>query len=893
MAVKIAKDNNTFNTAATWAVVDATSLLDSEAGNTEIGTSYTPSSNFTPGAIEIDGIAVKLASRAASGAYTMSVQLYNATDGAAVAGTEVTINLTDLPTCSVAQNEGGWAFFKFASPVTLIAGKAYNVQTKESNAAADIYLFRDGTANNWSRMLRTTTTGAPAAADILHIMGEWTGAGAQTTRTVTMDQVAASVVDIGSGTDNTVALTISKGGTLNYGYSAATAYYLKCSGNLIGYNGGTMAKGTVANPIPSDSSAILEFDPVADGGMGLVIRNGFTFTDQGYNKTTHATLLTASVGGYCNTVGTAVTRVNGQTFVGMTGTINIGGTNYTISSVADADHLTLTGSAGTRTFAIYKHSATANVLTVGATAGWAVNDVIAIASTSRTYSECESATIQSVDSGTQVTLTAPLTYQHDGISPTQAEVINLTRNSKIRSASSTVMSYVSIKPTATVDVDWVEFSYLKVGYIETTSGNFSIKYSSISGSEDDALKTIYSSACNNIEISYNVTWNNTGGIYVGDTSAGGNIIIDNNIFMYSNGTGNIILFNDAAITFTNNTVAGANGGSSNSVVRFNDNVSPLGTFSGNKVHSCAQKGIYVSAIYPGSIIGSFTVYRCNSYGLYFYLGISNVKFLNFTLFGNSNANIFFGNYSKYGNIIFDNLVCDSETGYTTTNGINDEGPSLLCDIKILNSSFSNGGGNKIAHTNDINISSNTYATIYLNKVKLGATNEVITNANWINGSFVKSTMHDQLTGANLKHKSWFKYGIIESDTAVYNTASPSMKMTPNNATNVLESGSFKVNVNSGQTCTPIVYVRQSEAAEGDSADFNGASKPRLILKRNDAIGITADVVLDTATNAIGSPWEALTGTTAAATEDGVMEFVVDCLGTTGFVNVDDFSASVA
>lgn len=90
--VRIARANNTFNTAATWGLVDSTSFLDSEAGAQVVTTAYTGtrSTAFTPGAIEIDGIAVKLDARTGITG-TMSVELWNATDSIAVPGTEATI----------------------------------------------------------------------------------------------------------------------------------------------------------------------------------------------------------------------------------------------------------------------------------------------------------------------------------------------------------------------------------------------------------------------------------------------------------------------------------------------------------------------------------------------------------------------------------------------------------------------------------------------------------------------------------------------------------------------------------------------------------------------------------------------------------------------------------
>jgi hypothetical protein len=50
------------------------------------------------------------------------------------------------------------------------------------------------------------------------------------------------------------------------------------------------------------------------------------------------------------------------------------------------------------------------------------------------------------------------------------------------------------------------------------------------------------------------------------------------------------------------------------------------------------------------------------------------------------------------------------------------------------------------------------------------------------------------------------------------------------------------------------------------------------------------VVLDTVTVAVGN-WETLTGTTSVPTDDGAFELIVDCDGTVGGVNVDDWATS--
>lgn len=852
MASYICSSNDNWNTGSTWHLVDANSLLDSEAGSSEPGTAYTASSNFTVAAADYDGVSVKLAA-AGTGAYTVSLQIYDVVAGAAKAGTEVTINRGDLCSATAANNEGGWVFFKFGSPVALAAANNYRLEIKESNAGADVLFYRDATANNWSRMLRTTTDAAspPAAASILHIMEEKTGAGAATTRTVTMDAIAGSITKYGSGTDGTVALTISDGGTLNYDNDAATNFYLQLDGNLIVYNGGTLTIGTTGTAIPRDSTAVLEFDPTADGGMGLIIRNGGTFTAQGLSRTT--------------------------------------GKNV-VSCLLNTDE-----------------AVNQTELGVNTDTGWLDNDAIAVASTTRTYSQCETGLLNGAAAAAALTVDGfggaggGLAYAHSGTTPTQAEVILLTRNVKVRSTSATVMTYCNFKATSVVDIDWVEFYYLgenasdKKGIeIGTTTGSCNIAYSSLWNVEDAGIY-IVGSTSNNITISYNTFYNVANQIFSiinTDGTTAVSITIDHNIALGIGATSGFAL-NMAAGTVTNNTIVGMQG---KGIVI--NNSSSTAIYSGNVVHSCASYGIDFESPVANSTFGSITIWRCNTYGVYFNSNrVTGINFNNFTLFGNNTANIYFN--TNTSSLIFDTLISDSETGYTTTDGISNANNIYLTNINILNSIFSGAAsGVKIAHTDDINISTlsyaPTYATFYLNKTKLTAANEVITQANWSPGSFVKSTMHDQTTGAALIHKSWFKYGTIITDLTVFNTATPSMKMTPNTAspTYNFASGSFKVNVNSGETCTPSVYIRQSEAAEGDSANYNG-SLPKLVVKRNDAVGITADTVLDTAAGAIGNPWEQLTGTTAAATDNGVMEFVVQCDGTTGFINVDDFTATVA
>jgi hypothetical protein len=130
------------------------------------------------------------------------------------------------------------------------------VLKQKHQSSSQISLFSTATTN-WARALITTTTAAPAAGDDLIVSGEYTGTGTSNSFTVTMDNTASTDFGATSTSLVTPSLAICNKGTLSYGVSAATAYTLKQSGNVIIYSGGTLNMGTVGSEIPRDSSAEL------------------------------------------------------------------------------------------------------------------------------------------------------------------------------------------------------------------------------------------------------------------------------------------------------------------------------------------------------------------------------------------------------------------------------------------------------------------------------------------------------------------------------------------------------------------------------------------------------------------------------------------------------------
>lgn len=835
MALRCAAADGNFTTAATWQTVDTTSLNNTETTTTALTTTYAASSTFTPGAITIDGIGVKLSVRTGTTG-TISVALDQA--GSTVAGTEVTINTADLPVAATADLNGGWVFFKFAAPVVLVAATAYSVKAKTSSSS-QVSLHSTSTTN-WARFLRTTTTGAPAAGDDLIITRMFTGAGASTTVTVTMDNTAAT--DFGAAPTAATSLiqpgiAISTGGKLLWGTTAATAYQIRMSNSVIIYSGGEMDMGTVATPCPRDSSQTLFFDPGVNVDYGLVARNLSTLITQGLSRTS----------------GKLIDRCKLNT----------------------------------------NEAAAQTVLGVDTDTGWLNGDVIGIASTTQTFSQAEQRTLSGGAGASSITITAGLTNAHSGTSPTQAEVVLLTRNVVIRGTSATLQGYVDIKATAQVDCDWTEFKWLgsatanKRGIdVATTTGSINFAFCSLHDFTVTNSRGFNVSAASGTGITFsdNVTYG-IDTFHLGNAVTTGVQTYERNIFMKNVSSFLVSLAEAGAIVFNTNTCT--SGASNGMVINQANGDADGGVYSGNTFHSNAGSGITIPAATINLTISNSTIWRNASFGFVFQGTVANLTVDTMTLFGNATASIGFATSGTCLNRArFYNITSNGDSTFATTAGILIANSLLnnILDVEIVNGDFSTASGIKTAHTNDINVASASVVEMVLKNTKLGGTNEVAGQTNMSIGSWIASQKHDQTAGL---HKTFKKTGTITIEGTTVQADTKSMKLTPNNASLKLDTtgalGGFKVAVDSGQTVTPTVHVYED-------ASYNGA-RARLIVLRNDAMGISADTVLDTATASSDAAWEALSGTTAAVTDDGVLEFIVDCNGTAGNLFVDSFSAA--
>lgn len=832
MAMLISRATGNFTAAATWGVADSAtgSQLTNPSASTNTTTSYVYSSTFTGTNTSVaDGIVLFLKRLNTTGTVTVALS----DDNGVTATRSVTVNASDLPA------DESWVFFKFGSTLTLDGGTDYRVGVIASDAA-NAAVYRNATAGNWARMVSTTLTGAPAATDTMLIVGEWTGAGASSSYTVTMDNTATTDfgTDSSSGVPNQAnaqtynGIQIGQNGTMTWGTSAATNYYLKLSGHIVVWSGGTYNMGTSGTPCPRDSTMTLQLDSTASLVYTLCAAAGSTVNVYGQSRTSGKDIVQCKLS-------------------------------------ADA-------------------AVNATSLSIDTDTGWLDNDEIAIAATTTDRTQCEIGALNGAAGASTLTVdgfagtAGGLAFAHSGTSPTQAEIINLSRNVVIRGNSTSQAAAVRSFVNATeFNIYWCRFSWTG------TAAGSNLSAATISNIQYCAFFE-YSTAANvfrGTTFSNNVSYSPTSGATaltldgtVAPTVTNNTIMRGNNGITLS-GTGTV-----PGGTFSGNTLVGT--GSSGFILSITNQTHDI-SISDFVIHSCEGNGINISASSPTGknfTATNIKVWRNTSNGII--VGNAATFIDNADIFGNASAGIL--TTASGANIKVSNSRISSDTTVTTPIGFSISSFSIQSSASFENCKFSEITGIYTASTVDISVTNNatifTRPMITLNNVLLGAATEVSNPANLNITGFIKSSKHDQTEGA---FKSWFQGGIIERDTTIFNTASPSERLTPSSASVKLQSGPRLVAVDDLGTVTINVYVRKSVA--GDGAAYNG-NQPRLFVRANPACGIASDTLLDTMTAAAGS-WEQLTGTTAAVDADGALEFYVDCDGTVGWVNADDWSVS--
>lgn len=625
----------------------------------------------------------------------------------------------------------------------------------------------------------------------------------------------------------------------------------------------------------------------ADGG-----NNALTINEKG----TLACGIAASTNYYLKCAG------NIQVFCG--GTFKIGDVSNPIPSTSTAtleSVLTSSGQYGIEvggTFTTYGASKTvsaklnadasagATTLTTDVSTGWLSGDIIGIAGTTRTNTELQKLTLSTNASGTTLTTNA-LTTAKGGNSTTgvQADIINLTRN--IKFVSNTYASYIYFPNVSqNVSLYYTEFK----GFGTATANKYGLGFYSDGITSDIRFCSFYdgnivtNSRCININQlttgsinfqSCNLYNPSNGNQYRIETTTGSNITLNNII---SIGGGGQCVVNKVGFTFTNITIANTN---SNGLT-INDR-NDIGTMSNINIYGNLAWGMVLYA--AQGTMSNIKLWRNGSQGLQLNNTTMNNKRIlidGLVCFGNQYGNIV-GNTGIVGTVIINNAMITPGTGLTSPIGFD---ASYGGDIVFFtNSTFGAG------HTNG-DIYKNTPLTTltnisffncnFLSTIKLN----VIGNARGWDGFTLTSINENGVAGSNFTYD---QFSTQSKDTTIFNSASPSFRVTPNTSAAHPKTvhTPVKLAVKSGDTPTISVAVRKSVV--GDGTAYNG-TQPRLMLRPCIHAGITDYTVIATASSANGT-WETLSGTLPAPSMDCVYEAYVECSGTTGWINIDDWNTS--
>lgn len=835
MARKVANADGNF-TASIWGTCDSASELDSETGSTALTAADQNSSTFTPAAVAIDAILVKLASRASgSPTNTITITLRNNTTATDIAS--VTLNVSDLQVCDTTNREGGWYLFKLGATHTPNGADTYVIRARLSATTTAVSLWRDGTAANWSRLLRTTTTSAPAAADRLVVTKEWTSAGTGTARSVTMDNTAATVFGTSSGltTTNWVnsAMIIGNGGTLTWGNTAATNYLLTLVGSVVVYAAGTYICGGSGSEIPRDSTAILEFQQNTSGDSRFGCLN----------------LSTVSVRGLSRTSGKNV-----------------------VQCLLNTDE-----------------AAAQTTLGVDTDTGWKSGDEIAIASTTRTNTEAELRTLSADANAADMTVTAGLTNAHKGTASEnlQAEIILLSRNVVIRTNNVAEFTAIEVQNTATAFFSWVRCTNhgfaAGIGTLDTTTGSVTYEFCSFDAWGTTAPLRTLSNSANNFTVSNCVGYTTAAGNYVNIAATAGTSWTINLCTCVRSGNAAQFILSDIGGTFTN---IRASGCSAQGMSLTESSVAIVGTVNNLVAHSNGNVGIAITAAIQNKTISNLLIFRNNSLGLTLTCPSSVPMYAaivdGLISFGNTTTNVQLAQLN--GTLTLNAPIIAGDTSFSTATGLEISSSTGMTGILyVLGGTIGGGGGTKTTHTTrDVFFNSNTAINqaTFIGTSLLSATEfagETVPHV----GSFYKIQNPD---GAIANTRAYYtKVGQITYETTtVHGTVS--QKLTPiETLGSRLFSAPVRVAVNNADTVTMSVWARKD-------GSYNGSIEPRLVVRANPAIGINADTVLDTLSVGANT-WEQLSGTTAAVTGKGVLEFAVEVNGTAGNAFVDTFEAT--
>lgn len=833
-----------FLDSTTWGLIDSTSAQVAGASSTALTTSYVLSQTFTPGAITIDGIVIRIASRAAApGANTISVALDQG--GVTVAGTEVTLNVSDL---SVHGN--GYYFFKFAAPVTLLAATLYSVKAKAS-AASQCNLFRDATAGNWNRLLRTTTQQAPAAADDLFIIGARSSAGSVTSRTVTMNSTSRATT-YGS-------IVISDSGTLVNGTTALTTYGLKhkqitvYAGGLfeVGYRSGTR--------IPSDSKAEYEFACTTNGEFGLRVENGGVFHAAGADIAETWALLDAdaSAGATSLTtdrstgwkqddeIGIAPTRRTFNEFEKRSLTVDASGTTLTVAATTFIHSGSNNASGDSVRAELINLTRRVRFFGQSAAQAWSYT-------AGRGISDCDSVEFKYF--GGSGTGTTQGIYLDNDTARTETNFYNKVALHEFQNTAPGFFINAGNNSGSWIFTNCVTYNI--------TEGHLGIRGINLAGActfqyENCVHIGFGTNSQSMIDLNFGQSTVAYPLIKIDGIRVAGCSAAENAVDMIFSGAG----FNETG--------------------RFKE----AGYIRNILVHTCAQYGIRLLNFYghgsDKTLIENLTAWRCGREGIIFD-NMRGVKVSGIKAFGNvatANANLTLQTTMLDVQLVEPKCYGETAAGFASTCGLMPDARTEK--LRVIKPNFFGHGEADIKTTN----SSRDVDTVYIEPTFGSATE--IDETGWFDGMFGSSggTLYARrlgfmrVDGNADRCFAFLSEGKVSKETVI---AGSKVRLTPKSANVYLKTTVAKKRFDFSAHADYEVTVQVRKSVLGDGTAYNGAEVELWVRAQSPTYNV--DTVLATSTSAANGAYEDLVGS-IVVTEDIVLEFFVRCNGSAGWVNI--------
>jgi len=601
-------DSNINFTAASWKVIDSTSYLNSETSNATVTTSFVASSTFTTGAITIEGIMIKL-NHILSNTGTITVELYNSTAAASVVGATLTVNVSALPQQLISSGCQGFLYFKFGTPVLLLAATLYSVRVKTSVSSTISLAVSSGT--NWSRCLVTSSTAAPAVSDNLFIAAPYITTTAPSVITCTLNNTSSTIFG---------SVEMAAYSKMVLENNSATSYKLRIAntGLFITSLNSVVEFGTPSSRIDATSSFLLEMLSTGTATNGINVRHLSKFTMYGSQVTRTAKLIAnSSVGATSLTTNISTNWKNGDNIIfantirsasanslceKKTLTADASGTNLTISPMSNAK-------SGTSPTQCDMGNLTSNAKIYGSSTTSTIYILIGV-NTAGCVSNFDVDNVEFRNLGGTVLTKYGIVINGQSLS----SLINIT-NCSFYDGFTTSGAYI---------------------YIPNGGDTFNILN--------------------------NVFYNGNVGLILGITNFNGTKKANNNLFIAQNNRGLFLTFYTLAnykFEVKNNIVSGAvyNAIDISTMFGLTDEI------DGNISYGNQGLGYYLNA--SNSILLNMISYLNNGNGI-FSDRSNNNKYIGGTLFGNSGTNLTISG----GDVLITNFDIQSNTTYTTTYGIN-------------------------------------------------------------------------------------------------------------------------------------------------------------------------------------------------------------------------------